>query len=57
MPHRSILVLGAGRSSGYLIRYLAQHSAVLECDLIVADQDLHHAQAKIEGLPNCRAVA
>ena len=57
MPFRPILVLGAGRSSGYLIRYLAQHSAVLECELIVADQDLDHAQAKIEGLPNCRAVA
>ena len=57
MPHRQILVLGAGRSSGYLIRYLAHHSTSLECSLTVADQDPNHAQAKIEGLPNCRAVA
>ncbi|NBW43210.1 MAG: saccharopine dehydrogenase, partial [Sphingobacteriia bacterium] len=57
MPFRPILVLGAGRSSGYLIRYLAQHSTELECTLTVADQDLGHAQAKIAGLPNCQAVA
>ncbi|MFM7497209.1 MAG: saccharopine dehydrogenase NADP-binding domain-containing protein, partial [Bacteroidota bacterium] len=57
MNNRQILVLGAGRSSAYLLRYLAEHSNEMGCRIVVADLDLQNALSKIHNLPNCQALA
>ncbi|MGA1666752.1 MAG: saccharopine dehydrogenase C-terminal domain-containing protein [Bacteroidia bacterium] len=57
MNNRQILVLGAGRSSAYLIRYLAEHSDEMGCRIVVADMDIQNASSKIQNLPNCTGLA
>jgi len=56
MADRTVLVLGAGRSSGYLIEYLAQQAVALNIKIVVADQNLDWAMAKVESLPSCYAI-
>lgn len=56
MAERTVLVLGAGRSSGYLIEYLAQQAVALNIKIVVADQNLDWAMAKVESLPSCYAI-
>jgi len=52
----NILILGAGKSTSYLISYLLRHA--VECDwfLTVGDRDLALAQRSIEGHPRGQAV-
>nr|MBM3931705.1 saccharopine dehydrogenase [Sphingomonadales bacterium] len=56
MAERTVLVLGAGRSSGYLIEYLAQQAVALKIKIVVADQNLDWALAKVQSLPSCFAI-
>lgn len=52
----NILIIGAGRSSGALIRYLLEKSKERNWFVTVADADPKLAEAKIGGHPNGRAV-
>ncbi len=52
----NILIIGAGRSSGALIRYLLDKSKDKNWFVTVADADPKLAEAKIGGHPNGRAV-
>lgn len=54
---QSVLVIGAGRSSSSLIRYLLQHSSDHNWQIHVGDQDLKMAQDKVDGHPNGHAFA
>ncbi|MBM3936874.1 MAG: hypothetical protein FJ343_06995 [Sphingomonadales bacterium] len=56
MAERIVLVLGAGRSSGFLIEYLAERANVLNAKIVVADQNLEWARSKVEFLPSCLAA-
>jgi saccharopine dehydrogenase-like NADP-dependent oxidoreductase len=56
MSARQVLILGAGRSSGFLIEYLAQRAGSLQIHLKVADQNLAQIQSKIQGLEHCEAI-
>lgn len=56
MRMNNILIIGAGRSSGALIRYLLDKSKDKNWFVTVADADPKLAEAKIGGHPNGRAV-
>lgn len=53
---KTILVLGAGRSSPSLIKYLLQHAAAQNWQIIVGDASKDAAQEKIGSLPNGIAI-
>lgn len=44
---KKILVLGAGKSSSYLIKYLTEQAAILDWQITIADSDIQAAQKKI----------
>src|SRR5258706_12124560 len=52
---KKILVLGAGRSSSVLIKYLVNHAAEWNVMITVGDHSAEHAQSKIGN--NDRGVA
>lgn len=52
----SVLIIGAGLSSGALIDYVLQKAAEKGWVVIVADNDPQKAEAKVAGHPNGRAV-
>jgi saccharopine dehydrogenase-like NADP-dependent oxidoreductase len=52
---RSILVIGAGRSSSTLIKYLLEHSAEENWKVSVCDIDPQLAERKVAGHPNGKA--
>jgi saccharopine dehydrogenase-like NADP-dependent oxidoreductase len=52
---KKILVIGAGRSSSSLIRYLLDHSDKENWKIKVGDRDLELAQQKTNGHPNAEA--
>ncbi len=52
---KTILILGGGKSSIYLIDYLADSCAVKPRRLILADLDLASAATKLRGRPNTEA--
>lgn len=54
---KKILILGAGRSTVSLIRYLASQAAKHDWHVTVADVDLQAAQSKIQGNSRASAVA
>ncbi len=54
---KCILVLGAGRSSASLIRYLLDHAASHNWFIIVADASLQHAAEKVGYTDRGKAVA
>jgi saccharopine dehydrogenase-like NADP-dependent oxidoreductase len=56
MRMNNILIIGAGRSSGALIRYLLDKSKDNNWFVTVADADPKLAEAKVGGHPNGRAV-
>lgn len=47
-PMRTVLVLGAGRSSGALIDYLLEQSLVCDWNVIVGDKDVAAARARVK---------
>lgn len=49
------MIIGAGRSTAYLIKYLAQNSNENNWKITVYDQDLSLAQARIKSYENCTA--
>lgn len=51
-----ILIIGAGRSSHALIRYMLDHADQYKWNIIVADANLDQAKAKVAGYPNARAT-
>ena len=53
---KKIAVIGAGRSSSSLIKYLLDHSSIYEYQITVADQSLAAAEEKINNHPNGKAV-
>ncbi|MFN5830442.1 MAG: saccharopine dehydrogenase NADP-binding domain-containing protein, partial [Bacteroidota bacterium] len=54
---KKVLLIGAGKSSGYLIDYLLQHAVAERYELTVADLSAEAALIKTKGLPNSRAIA
>jgi len=56
MRMNNILIIGAGRSSGALIRYLLDKSKDNNWFVTVADADPKLAESKVGGHPNGRAV-
>ncbi|MEL7059034.1 MAG: saccharopine dehydrogenase C-terminal domain-containing protein [Acidobacteriota bacterium] len=54
---RKIVVLGAGHSSPFLIRWLLERSASLDAEVVVADLSQEQAAARIDGHPRGRAIA
>jgi saccharopine dehydrogenase (NADP+, L-glutamate forming) len=54
---KKVLLIGAGKSSGYLIDYLLQHAVAEQYELTVADLSAEAALIKTKGLPNSRAIA
>jgi len=54
---KQILVIGAGRSSIYLIEYLLNKSTQYDWKITVGDVDIQLAQSKINNHPNGKAIA
>lgn len=54
---RKILILGAGRSSTSLIKYLLEKSLEENLKIILADLSLENALAKTQNHPNAQAIA
>ena len=54
---KNILIIGAGRSSSSLIKYLLDHSTEEGWKIHVGDTDLNLAQQKTNNHPNSRAFA
>ncbi len=52
---KSVLVLGAGQSSPYLIRYLLEHAASDDFQVVVADRDLEQAAERVGAHPRGEA--
>lgn len=53
---RNVFLIGAGRSSSYLINYLLEHAKDGDWTLTVADVSIQNAQEKIKGHPAGRAI-
>lgn len=53
---KTITVIGAGRSSSSLIKYLLDYSSKHQFQVVVADQSLETAQQKIKNHLNAKAV-
>lgn len=54
---KQILVLGAGKSSPFLIRYLLERAGAEDWFVTVGDVDVETAKARVGGHPNGTAVA
>lgn len=53
---RKILLIGAGKSSSYLLKYLSDNSQAENWQIIVADANDNNAKAIAGTLPNCTPV-
>ena len=54
---KKVLLIGAGKSSGYLIDYLLSYAVNENFVLTVADLSEASALLKTKGLPNSQAIA
>lgn len=54
---KKVLLIGAGKSSGYLIDYLLSHAVAEQYELTVADLSEEAALKKTKSLPNSKAIA
>ncbi|MCD6068487.1 MAG: saccharopine dehydrogenase [Bacteroidetes bacterium] len=54
---KNILVIGAGRSTVYLIDYLLNNAAAHQWNITVADMDLQLAKSKTGAHPNAKAIS
>jgi len=52
---KNILIIGAGRSSSALIKYLSQHAAAHNWTVTVTDREKKFALERVEGLSRCVA--
>lgn len=53
---KKVLLIGAGKSSGYLIDYLLKHAVADHFELTVADLNMEAALLKTQSLPNSKAI-
>jgi saccharopine dehydrogenase (NADP+, L-glutamate forming) len=53
---KKVLLIGAGKSSGYLIDYLLSYAVAENYELTVADLNMESALLKTKGLPNSKAI-
>jgi len=53
---KKVLLIGAGKSSGYLIDYLLKYAVAENYELTVADLSMESALLKTKGLPNSNAI-
>lgn len=53
---KNILLLGAGRSSGSLIRYLLENASAKGYKVKIGDKELHFAEEKLKGHPEGIAI-
>ncbi|MDA9334653.1 saccharopine dehydrogenase NADP-binding domain-containing protein [Flavobacteriaceae bacterium] len=53
---RNILVIGAGKSSSYLIKYFLDKSSSENIEIIIGDLDLSNAKKLIGDHPNAKAI-
>jgi saccharopine dehydrogenase-like NADP-dependent oxidoreductase len=53
---QTVLVLGAGQSAPYLIKYLLEHALTYDWRVVVADRDEAVAEARVGGHPRGRAA-
>ncbi len=54
---KKILLIGAGKSSGYLIDYLLQHAVKDSYELTVADLDIQSALKKTQNRPHSKVIS
>lgn len=54
---KNILVIGAGLSSSYLIKYLLEHATTYNWQITVVDSNIEVAQNKVANHPNATALA
>lgn len=54
---RNILLIGAGKTAPYLVKYLSDHSKKEEWRVTVADANIKQAETTVGKLPNCKAVS
>lgn len=54
---RNILVIGAGKSSSYLIDYLKNKAAEQQLHITIADVSVESAQKRADNHPNCSAIS
>lgn len=54
---RTILIIGAGKSTAYLVQYLLQKSEVEQLRIILADKNSAYAEKLINQHPNGQAIA
>ena len=54
---QQILLIGAGKSTAVLIKYLSEKSSEENIQLLVADKDLSLAKKAVENRQNCHAVS
>ncbi len=54
---RNILLIGAGKTAPYLVKYLSDHSKKEEWKLTVGDANIKQAEDTVGKLPNCTAVS
>lgn len=53
---QNILLIGAGKSSAYLIKYLSDHSKAEKWQITIADANGKNAEAMAAKMPNCKPV-
>ena len=53
---KDILIIGAGKSSGYLIDYLLEKTYQFNNKIVVADNNILFAQEKIKAHKNAKAA-
>jgi saccharopine dehydrogenase (NADP+, L-glutamate forming) len=53
---KKVLLIGAGKSSGYLIDYLLKYAVLEQFELTVADLNMEAALLKTKSLPNSKAI-
>lgn len=53
---RNILLIGAGKTTPYLVKYLSDNSKNEDWEVIVADANLKQAESVVGKMPNCKAV-
>ena len=53
---RNILLIGAGKTTPYLVKYLSDNSKNEDWEVIVADANIKQAESVVGKLPNCKAV-
>ena len=54
---RTILIIGAGKSTAYLVQYLLQKSEAEQLHVILADKNSAFAEKLIDQHPNGQAIA